>query len=102
MSASLDSTVQEAARGVMQQYNVPGLAIAVSVEGKQQFFTFGVASKLTATPVTADTLFEVGSISKTLTATTSHTGSANGYGTTVLTASAWIPPSMWKWQDGSS
>lgn len=91
MSASLDSTVQEAARAVMQQYNVPGLAIAVSVEGKQQFFTFGVASKLTATPVTADTLFEVGSISKTLTATLATYAQANGQLSLTKTVSTYLP-----------
>ena len=91
MSASLDSTVQEAAQAVMQQYNVPGLAIAVSVEGKQQFFTFGVASKLTATPVTADTLFEVGSISKTLTATLATYAQANGQLSLTNTVSTYLP-----------
>lgn len=65
----IDAVVQEAAAKVMQEYAIAGMAIALSVEGKQRFYTFGVASKATAQAVTADTLFEVGSVSKLFTAT---------------------------------
>ena len=91
MASPLDATVQEAANAVMQAYNVPGLAIGISVNGKQQFYTYGVASKADATPVTADTLFEVGSISKTLTATLATYAQANGQLSLNETVGSYLP-----------
>ncbi|KFZ37932.1 beta-lactamase/D-alanine carboxypeptidase [Shewanella mangrovi] len=44
------------------------MAIAVLHQGQQAFFTFGVASIESQTPVTAATLFELGSVSKTFNA----------------------------------
>ena len=64
-----EARVQQAANAVMQQYAIPGLVIAISNNGQQHFYSFGVASKTTQTPVTPDTLFEMGSISKLFTAT---------------------------------
>ncbi|AOE85146.1 class C beta-lactamase [Pseudomonas sp. TCU-HL1] len=75
---SFDANVQGAARSVMQQYGIPGLAIAVSLKGERRFYNFGVASKDTRQPVTSDTLFEVGSISKTLTVTLAAYAEATG------------------------
>jgi len=74
----LDAVVQNGARHVMQAYAVPGMAIAISVNGKQHFYNFGVASKVTQAPVTPDTLFEVGSISKVFTATLATYAQAKG------------------------
>lgn len=68
-SENLDATALKAAAQVMQQYNIPGMSIAVTVDGQQHFYNYGVASKDTAQPVSSDTLFELGSISKTFTAT---------------------------------
>jgi beta-lactamase class C len=70
--------VQAAAEQVMQQYDIPGMAIAVTVNGRQHFYNYGVASKETALPVTSDTLFELGSISKIFTATLATFAEANG------------------------
>lgn len=74
----IDAVVQDAAKAVMQQYAIAGLAIAISHNGKQQFYNVGVASKDTQQPVTADTLFEVGSISKLFTATLATYAQATG------------------------
>jgi beta-lactamase class C len=65
----IDATVQKAAQAVMQQYAIPGVSIALTIGGKQRFYNYGVASRETRQPVTSDTLFEIGSISKTFTAT---------------------------------
>ncbi|QAU24583.1 beta-lactamase [Dyella sp. M7H15-1] len=65
----IDTNIQPAVQAFMQQYKVPGVAIALTVDGKQHFYNYGVASRDTQQQVTSDTLFEIGSISKTFTAT---------------------------------
>lgn len=76
--ATLDSVVQQAATEIMKAHDISGLAIAVSHNGTQQFYSYGVASKATEAPVSPDTLFEVGSISKLLTATLATYAQAGG------------------------
>jgi beta-lactamase class C len=65
----LKSVVHAAIQPVMQTYNIPGMSVAVTIDGKRFFHHIGVASKNTKQPITNDTLFEIGSISKTFTAT---------------------------------
>ncbi|EPM56531.1 beta-lactamase/D-alanine carboxypeptidase [Pseudomonas syringae pv. actinidiae ICMP 19071] len=77
-AAALDTLVQTEARKVMQENNIAGLSIAITRHGKQQFYNYGVASKATGQPVSSDTLFELGSISKTFTATLATWAQANG------------------------
>ncbi len=65
----LERVVDEVIAPIMKENGVPGMAVAVTVQGKQYFFNYGVASKETRLRVTQDTIFEIGSISKTFTAT---------------------------------
>lgn len=67
--ASMRSIVDAAIRPVMAENDVPGIAVAVTMDGKPYFFNYGFASKEKNTPVSERTLFEVGSVSKTFTAT---------------------------------
>ena len=67
--SQIRAVVDRAFPPLMTKYDVPGLAVAVTVDGRQYFFNYGVASKADNKPVTKDTLFEVGSVSKTFTAT---------------------------------
>lgn len=67
--AQLQTLVKEAVTPVMQQQNIPGLAVAVTINGQPHYFNYGVASKDTGQKVSEDTLFEIGSVSKTFTAT---------------------------------
>lgn len=67
--ARIAAAVDEAFRPLLEEHGVPGIAVAVTVDGERHFFNYGVASKESGTPVTEDTLFEIGSISKTFTAT---------------------------------
>jgi beta-lactamase class C len=48
------------------------------VNGKERFYNFGVASKETGQPVTSETLFELGSMSKTFAATLAAWAQVNG------------------------
>ncbi|MCF5599900.1 class C beta-lactamase [Pseudomonas syringae] len=76
--ATFDAFVQAEASKVMQENRIAGLSIAITHNGKQQFYNYGVASKATGQPVTSDTLFELGSISKTFTATLATWAQADG------------------------
>jgi beta-lactamase class C len=73
------SRVDSAIRPVMAKYRIPGMEVGVIVAGKPYVFTYGVASTETHRSVTRDTLFEVGSISKTFTATLASYAQVNGY-----------------------
>jgi len=53
----------------MGRWTVPGIAVGVLQDGRVEAHGFGVASLETRQPVTADTLFQVGSITKVYTAT---------------------------------
>ncbi|APG86250.1 beta-lactamase AmpC [Sinorhizobium americanum CCGM7] len=70
--------VDEAVGPVMKEYDIPGMAVAVTVEGRRYVFNYGVASKETGRKVGDETLFEIGSISKTFTATLAAYGEARG------------------------
>src|SRR5262245_55988338 len=61
--------VDAACRALFAQHVAPGLAVAVTAGGRQHFCCLGVADREHGTPVTPDTLFEIGSVSKTFTAT---------------------------------
>jgi CubicO group peptidase (beta-lactamase class C family) len=63
----LREVVEGQALPMMAEHRVPGLAIAVVRRGEVECFCFGVASRSGKEPVTPDTLFELGSVSKTFT-----------------------------------
>ncbi|MFB9242406.1 class C beta-lactamase [Massilia antarctica] len=67
--ARIRAIVDKAIRPIMAEYKVPGMAVAVTVDGQAHVFNYGLASVKDNTPVGDATLFELGSISKTLTAT---------------------------------
>ncbi|POA43756.1 class C beta-lactamase [Pseudomonas sp. MPR-ANC1] len=74
----LQAVVNAAVTPVMQQQNIPGLAIALTVNGKAHYFNYGVAAKDTGQKVSENTLFEIGSVSKTFTATLAGYAQATG------------------------
>jgi CubicO group peptidase (beta-lactamase class C family) len=42
---SIEQVVNEAIRSLMKDHAIPGMAVAVTVNGKRHFFNYGVASK---------------------------------------------------------
>jgi beta-lactamase class C len=74
----IDRVVYEAISPVMEKNRVPGIAVAVTVQGEQFRFNYGVASKESGRRVADDTLFEIGSLSKTFTATLACLAQARG------------------------
>jgi beta-lactamase class C len=63
------SIVDNAIRAVMVKDNIPGMAVGITIAENPRVFNYGLASREPRKPVTDDTLFELGSVSKTFTAT---------------------------------
>ena len=89
--SGLEALVQEAAQAVIQHNDIPGMSIAITDQGRQRFYNFGVASRATGQPVTADTLFELGSISKTLTASLATWAQAQGQLSLTANIESYLP-----------
>lgn len=64
---------------LMDEYHIPGMAVGITAGSESYVYTYGVASATTKEPVTRDTLFELGSVSKTLTATLAAYAQGQGY-----------------------
>nr|WP_205836529.1 class C beta-lactamase [Iodobacter violacea] len=76
--AYIQKIVSTAIAPIQKEFNIPGIAVAVSIDGKNYFYNYGVASKEGKQAVSKDTLFEIGSISKTFTATLASYAQING------------------------
>lgn len=87
----IKDAVDNAIKPLIQQYNIPGLAIAVTINGEHYFYHYGVTSKQTKLPITNETLFEIGSLSKTFTATLASYAQRNGSLSLTDNASKYLP-----------
>lgn len=76
---------------LMKEQHIPGMAVGVIVAGKTYVFDYGVASRETGKPVTRKTLFEIGSTSKTFTATLASYAQVTGKLSLSDTVSRFIP-----------
>jgi beta-lactamase class C len=81
--------VAQAIRPIMQRYGVPGMAVGIVIKG--QSYDYGVASKATGRPVASNTLFEIGSVSKTFTATLAAYAQVTGRLSLAESASKYLP-----------
>lgn len=59
--------IQSTMNAYIKENNISGAAVVVIANGKTATYLFGVANKEKAAPVTKDTIFELGSISKVFT-----------------------------------
>jgi beta-lactamase class C len=87
ISSMIDSVI----RPLMREYRIPGMAIAVTVNGESYFCNYGVASVETQRPITSETLFEIGSDSKIFTATLASYAQVNGKLLLSDSASKYLP-----------
>ena len=85
------SVVDMMVQPVMKQYGIAGMAVGVIVAGRPYEFDYGVASIKTGKPVTHDTLFELGSLSKTLTVTLTSYAQESGQLKLSDTTSQYLP-----------
>jgi beta-lactamase class C len=76
---AIRNAVNRAIQPVMAKDDIAGMAVGIIVGDKHYVLNYGVASKETRKPVTRDTLFELGSVSKTLTATLASYAQVSGY-----------------------
>lgn len=68
-TAALDRELQELVTDLCERHQVPGAAVGVRIDGREVVVCHGVTSVDDPLPVTDETLFFIGSTSKTVTAT---------------------------------
>ncbi len=88
---AVEQSVAHTIRPLMERYGIPGMAVGIVLDGQANVFSYGVASKVTGKPVTSNTLFEIGSVSKTFTATLASYAQASGQLSLSDHASKYLP-----------
>jgi CubicO group peptidase (beta-lactamase class C family) len=61
--------VTQTIKPLMEKEHIPGMAVAITINGQSYFCNYGLASLQTRRPITNQTLFDVGSITKIFTTT---------------------------------
>ncbi|QEM83458.1 class C beta-lactamase [Halomonas binhaiensis] len=77
-SDQVKSLVDATILPMMQAHDIPGMAVAVTWQGQRRVFNYGLADREREVPVDDETLFEIGSLSKTFTATLGAYAQAEG------------------------
>lgn len=78
IASDIATAVAQQAHQLMQQQQIPGMAIAVLWQGQRSIYTFGLADVAAQRPVTPHTLFEIGSVTKTFAGVLSAMAIARG------------------------
>jgi beta-lactamase class C len=89
--AVVQAVIANAITPMMARYGIPGMAVGVVLDGQTYVFDYGVASKSPRKPVTDATLFEIGSVSKTFTATLAAYAQVSGHLSLSDSASRYLP-----------
>ncbi|KVO26239.1 class C beta-lactamase [Burkholderia ubonensis] len=76
---SIRRAVNRVVEPIIANNGIRGMALGIVDGDKHYVFNYGLASTETRKPVTRDTLFELGSVSKTLTATLASYAQVKGY-----------------------
>lgn len=76
--AEVSEAVSAAVLPAMERNRIPGMAVALVVGEKTYVFNYGLSDVEKQTPVSDETIFEIGSISKTFTATLATYAEAAG------------------------
>ncbi|WP_394213332.1 class C beta-lactamase [Psychrobacter piscatorii] len=87
----LEQEVDNQAEQLMSQYQIPGMAFGIIVDGKSHFYNYGLSDKQRNQPVSEHTIFELGSVSKTFAATLASYSELNGTLSLDDTADKYIP-----------
>lgn len=66
---SASASVNQLITRLMSENDIPGMAVAVSYNGSDYFYSHGVLDRKSERVVTQDTIFEIGSVSKLFTVT---------------------------------
>ena len=90
-SEQLEAVVIDAIQPVVEKHQVPGMALALTINGEPFFFNLGETALEGGEPVTEHTLFEIGSVSKTFTATLAAYAEAKGALDFSRPVSAYLP-----------
>ncbi|MGQ7250612.1 class C beta-lactamase [Vreelandella titanicae] len=90
-SADIEALVNDTIVPLMTEHRIPGMAIALSINGQQHYFNYGLANQEAGIPVTDETLFELGSISKIFTASLAGYAQASGALSLSDPASRYLP-----------
>ena len=90
-SAEAMKAISAAVLPAMEKNQIPGMAVALVLGEKTYVFNYGVSDVEKQTPVTDETIFEIGSISKTFTATLATHAEATGKLKLTDTAASYLP-----------
>ena len=89
--SGIETTTAQAVRPLMEREGIPGMAVGIVCNGQSYIFNFGIASRATGKPITDSTLFEIGSVSKTFTATLACYAQVSGQLSLADPASKYLP-----------
>ena len=91
LNDNLKKQVDGQAKRLMTEHQIPGMAFGIIVDGKSHFYHYGLADKQSKKPVSEETIFELGSVSKAFTATLASYAELNGTLALTDTADKYIP-----------
>lgn len=89
--ADIAGTVDTAVRPVLEKYRIPGMAVGLVAGSGTCVFNYGTANTATRKPVSDGTLFELGSVTKTFTATEAAYAEVRGYLSLSDTTAKYLP-----------